>query len=64
MVKSGMGRPPIGMGAPMMAAAPGGARANGAEDTEHETPSYLVTVDNGNELVGDLAPVSPPVIGG
>ncbi|EOM77268.1 hypothetical protein [Rhodococcus rhodnii] len=63
MAKSGMGlgRPGTGM-APMMAAAPG-ARANGAEDTEHETPSYLVTVENGNELVGEIAPVAPPVLG-
>ncbi|MGW6378988.1 PPE domain-containing protein [Rhodococcus sp. NPDC055112] len=44
--------------------APGGARANGDDDTEHKTPSYLVNVDNGNELVGRLPKVAPPVIGG
>ncbi|MFD4181398.1 hypothetical protein [Rhodococcus sp. NPDC058514] len=44
--------------------APGGARANGDDDTEHRTPSYLINVDNGNELVGTLPKVAPPVIGG
>ncbi|MFI6431402.1 hypothetical protein [Rhodococcus oryzae] len=44
--------------------APGGSRANGDDDTEHKTPSYLVNVDNGNELVGRLPKVAPPVIGG
>ncbi|SDI95214.1 hypothetical protein SAMN05444695_12327, partial [Rhodococcus triatomae] len=33
------------------------------DDKEHKTPSYLVNMENGNELIGDLDPVAPPVIG-
>ncbi|MFC7451232.1 PPE domain-containing protein [Rhodococcus daqingensis] len=55
------GRP----GAPGMGAmAPGGARGGGDEDTEHRTPGYLVSVQNGSELIGDLPKVAPPVLGG
>ncbi|MGW0177335.1 hypothetical protein ACWDUM_26235 [Rhodococcus sp. NPDC003322] len=53
------GRP--GMpGAGMM---PAGARGRGDDDTEHATPGYLVNVDNGNDLVGNLPLVAPPVLG-
>ncbi|MEV0945591.1 hypothetical protein [Rhodococcus sp. NPDC049939] len=58
--KPSMARPGMGMGMPM--AAPG-AGAGRNEDTEHETPSYLINMENGNELIGDLDPVAPPVIG-
>ncbi|REE75868.1 hypothetical protein C8E05_5342 [Rhodococcus wratislaviensis] len=61
-VKPSMSRPGMGM-APGMMGAPGRAGGNGDSDTEHQTPSYLVTVDNGNELIGTLDPVAPPVIG-
>ncbi|MBA8962286.1 hypothetical protein [Rhodococcus opacus] len=61
-VKPSMSRPGMGM-APGMMGAPGRAGGNGDGDTEHQTPSYLITVDNGNELIGKLDPVAPPVIG-
>nr|WP_235214671.1 hypothetical protein [Rhodococcus opacus] len=61
-VKPSMSRPGMGM-APGMMGAPGRAGGNGDSDTEHRTPSYLITVDNGNELIGTLDPVAPPVIG-
>ncbi|NLE79037.1 MAG: hypothetical protein GX610_05545 [Rhodococcus sp.] len=59
--QTSLARPGMGMGGPMMSA-PRGA-AGGDDDKEHETPSYLVTVDNGNELIGPIDRVSPPVIG-
>ena len=61
-VKPSMSRPGMGM-APGMMGAPGRAGGNGEGDTEHQTPSYLITVDNGNDLIGKLDPVAPPVIG-
>ncbi|EID79939.1 MULTISPECIES: hypothetical protein [Rhodococcus] len=61
-VKPSMSRPGMGM-APGMMGAPGRVGGNGDGDTEHQTPSYLITVDNGNELIGKLDPVAPPVIG-
>ncbi|MFE7421222.1 hypothetical protein [Rhodococcus sp. NPDC057529] len=61
-VKPSMSRPGMGM-APGMMGAPGRVGGNGEGDTEHQTPSYLITVDNGNELIGTLDPVAPPVIG-
>nr|WP_271212680.1 hypothetical protein [Rhodococcus wratislaviensis]GLK39341.1 hypothetical protein GCM10017611_62110 [Rhodococcus wratislaviensis] len=61
-VKPSMSRPGMGM-APGMMGAPGRAGGNGDGDAEHQTPSYLITVDNGNELIGKLDPVAPPVIG-
>ncbi|MFC9551753.1 hypothetical protein ACFTWF_12960 [Rhodococcus sp. NPDC056960] len=62
-VKPSMSRPGMGM-APGMMGAPGrGPAGNGDGDTEHQTPSYLITVDNGNDLIGKLDPVAPPVIG-
>ncbi|HEX7659759.1 MAG TPA: PPE domain-containing protein [Pseudonocardiaceae bacterium] len=42
----------------------GGARGRGEDDDEHSSPSYLVSEENGNEIVGDLPPTAPPVIGG
>lgn len=42
----------------------GAAKGQGAEDIERNTPSYLINEDNGDEIVGDLGTVSPPVIGG
>ncbi|MDI9901219.1 hypothetical protein QM716_15280 [Rhodococcus sp. IEGM 1409] len=33
------------------------------EDNVHDTPGYLVTVENGNALIGDLPMVSPAVLG-
>ncbi|WP_072688079.1 hypothetical protein [Rhodococcus marinonascens] len=58
--KPSMARPGMGMGMPVGAA---GAGAGKSEDAEHKTPSYLINMDNGNELIGDLDPVAPPVIG-
>ena len=49
------------MGGGMMGG--GGAGRGGGEDKEHKTPDYLITLDNGNELIGKLPLVSPPVIG-
>lgn len=46
-----------------MAGAPMGARGGKESDKEHQTASYLVNEDNGNEIVGDLPPTAPPVIG-
>ncbi len=50
------------MGGGMMGGA-GAGRGGGSDDAEHKTPGYLVTVQNGNELIGGMPPVSPPVIG-
>ncbi|WP_157182825.1 hypothetical protein [Sciscionella marina] len=33
------------------------------DDKEHEQKSYLVSRENGNEIVGDLPRTPPPVIG-
>jgi hypothetical protein len=41
----------------------GGRGAKGEEDFEHNTPSYLITEENGSELVGELPKVAPAVIG-
>lgn len=40
-----------------------GARGRGDDDAEHRTPGYLVNVDNGSELIGNLPLAAPPVIG-
>ena len=40
-----------------------GSRAGGDQDSEHRTAGYLVTADNGDDLVGELPLVAPPVIG-
>lgn len=52
-----------GMGGMGMAGM-GGARGQGDDDKEHQTPDYLINIDNGNELIGTLPLVAPPVIGG
>ncbi|NLU84348.1 hypothetical protein [Rhodococcus sp. HNM0569] len=49
-----------GMGAMMGGV---GARARGEDDKEHELPGYLVTLGNGNALIGKSAAASPRVIG-
>lgn len=57
----GMGMGGMGM-APM-----GGAHGRGGngedDDDEHETPDYLINMDNGSELFGNLPKASPGVIG-
>ncbi|NKS22315.1 hypothetical protein GS467_14020 [Rhodococcus hoagii] len=40
-----------------------GARGRGDDDAENKTPGYLVNVDNGSELIGNLPLAAPPVIG-
>ncbi|WP_245813967.1 hypothetical protein [Rhodococcus marinonascens] len=52
-----------GMGAMGMGGM-GAARGQGDDNKEHQTPDYLINIDNGNELIGTLPPVAPPVIGG
>ncbi|EWM15870.1 PPE domain-containing protein [Kutzneria sp. 744] len=60
-----------------MGGRPGAAGASGAggmggggrggkkeEDKEHKSAAYLVNDDNANDIVGDLPPTVPPVIGG
>ena len=51
------------------AAGAGGMSAGGRggkkeEDKEHKSAAYLVNDDNANDIVGDLPPTVPPVIGG
>ena len=41
----------------------GGRGAKGQDGYEHDTPSYLITEENGSELVGELPKVAPAVIG-
>ncbi|MFD4366870.1 hypothetical protein [Rhodococcus sp. NPDC058521] len=60
--QTSLARPGMGMGGGAMMA-PRGAGAGGDDDKEHKTPSYLVNVDNGNDLIGPIDPVAPPVIG-
>lgn len=40
-----------------------GTKAEDDEEKERDTPTYLVNIDNGSELVGDLPLVTPAVIG-
>ncbi|MFD6199514.1 hypothetical protein [Mycobacteroides salmoniphilum] len=48
----------------MMGGAGGhGKGGKGEEDDDHATPSYLINVDNGNELFGETIKASPGVIG-
>ncbi len=51
-----------GKGAPI-GMVPAGRKADGEDDTEHLTPTYLVTMDNASELIGELDPASPAVLG-
>ena len=47
---------------PLMGAAHPGAF--GRDDgTSRRTPGYLITIDNGNVLIGPLPKVAPPVLG-
>ena len=57
------GRPAmVGMGGGFLP--PGAGARPGNEDSEHDTPEYLLNVANGNELIGRLPKVAPPVLGG
>ncbi|WP_051898695.1 hypothetical protein [Sciscionella sediminilitoris] len=47
-------------GMPMGGAGRGG---KGGEDQEHETASYLVSEEHGDQIVGELPPTVPPVLG-
>ena len=51
-----------GMGG-MPGMVPGAGRGQRDDETEHKTPSYLITVDNGNKLIGRIPKVAPPVFG-
>jgi hypothetical protein len=42
----------------------GGRGGKKEEDKEHKSAAYLVNDDNANDIVGDLPPTVPPVIGG
>lgn len=53
----GMG--PMGM----MGGGAHGGHGKGDDDDDHEIPSYLINVDNGNELFGTEIKASPGVIG-
>ena len=48
-------------GAGMM---PHGAKGKGDDDKEHKSADYLINLDNGNELIGKMPKVAPPVLGG
>jgi hypothetical protein len=54
----------VGMGAaPMAGGAPMGAGARPGADRGHNAASFLHTTDQGDEIIGDLGNVAPPVIG-
>ncbi|WP_100481407.1 hypothetical protein [Mycobacteroides abscessus] len=53
----GMG--PMGM----MGGGAHGGHGKGEDDDDHQIPSYLINVDNGNELFGQSIKASPGVIG-
>lgn len=41
-----------------------GGRGQGqGEDDTHQTPGFLINVDNGNTLIGELPMVTPAVLG-
>ncbi|HEX7659539.1 MAG TPA: PPE domain-containing protein [Pseudonocardiaceae bacterium] len=62
--RSGMSSASAAKSGSGMAGGPmGGARGRGEDDDEHSSPSYLVSEENGNAIVGDLPPTAPPVIG-
>lgn len=55
---------PAGMaGSPMMGGAPMAAGGKAGIDGRHSAASFLHTSDQGDEIVGDLGNVAPPVIG-
>jgi hypothetical protein len=49
--------------APMMGGAPMGAGAKNSSGSRHNAAAFLHTSDQGDEIVGDLGSVAPPVIG-
>jgi hypothetical protein len=55
---------PTGMAGGPMGGAMGGAGARSSTNGSHTAASFLHTTDQGDELVGDLGSVAPPVIGG
>jgi hypothetical protein len=55
---------PTGMTGGPMGGAMGGAGARAAANGSHTAASFLHTTDQGDEVVGDLGNVAPPVIGG
>lgn len=59
-VGAGQGR---GGSSPMGGAPHAGGKGKAGEDTKHKTAHYLHTRDNGEEVVGSLPLVGPPVIG-
>lgn len=55
---------PVGMGGvPMMGGAPFARAANGGVGRSHSAAAFLHTSHQGDEIVGDLGGVAPPVIG-
>jgi hypothetical protein len=55
---------PSGMGgSPMMGGMPMGQRGKSGGDGSHSAAAFLHTTDQGDEMVGDLGSVGPPVIG-
>jgi uncharacterized protein YukE len=50
-------------GSPMMGGAPLGHGARPGADSGHTAASFLHTSDQGDEIVGDLGNVAPPVLG-
>lgn len=54
-----------GVGGPMgmMGGGAHGGHGKGEDDDDHEIPSFLINVDNGNELFGEEIKASPGVIG-
>ena len=41
----------------------GAGQRSGVSDGSHQSPVFLHTTDQGDEIVGDLGTVAPPVIG-
>nr|WP_296777103.1 hypothetical protein [Rhodococcus sp. (in: high G+C Gram-positive bacteria)] len=63
-VGAGAGRAgTAGMGGMGGMAPPGGRGGAGGGDDVHQTPGYLVDAVNGDELIGTLPLVAPPVLG-
>jgi hypothetical protein len=58
------GTPGMGMGGMAPAAGRGGGGGGGSGDDDvHQTPGYLIDAVNGDELIGSLPLVAPPVLG-
>ncbi|MBV8931810.1 MAG: hypothetical protein JOZ47_07475 [Kutzneria sp.] len=63
--RAGAARGPAGAaGASGMGGAMGGRGGKKEEDGEHKSAAYLVNEENANDIVGELPPTVPPVIGG